>query len=247
MVATVTTGIVLGSSQMSCCVQIRTSAAVGTAFVFGSGLNSYFLTAGHNLQAVAESENVLFKRGNDWQSFEIDKIFRHPDGDDVAAFTLIGIQWKVGDDLLPKFGLSPGGEVKFLGFPHGLESNYPSETGFSSPFVRTAFLSGIYLHEGRELMMLDGFNNPGYSGGPIYARADNGTPSLAGIISGYRIEEKSKSIVYELSSDGMEKRSDSLFVKINSGMIHAVAIGRIEPLLSIISEFNGSRSKRSSR
>jgi len=236
------TQIFLGTNQMCGCVQIRTSSAVGTAFAFGSGYNSYFLTANHNLMGVAEGENILFRKEGDWQTFVIDRIYRHPDGDDVAAFTLIGVHWKVSDDLTPAFGLWPGGEVKFLGFPHGLENSYPSETGFSTPFVRTAYFSGDYMHNGKAYMMLDGFNNPGYSGAPIYARADNGQPSIVGIISGYRVEEKSKSGVFELNSSGQERPIEGLFVKPNSGMIHAVGLERVRLLFPHIASFNGARS-----
>ncbi|USI73922.1 serine protease [Sphingomonas morindae] len=211
----------LTSGHLGTCVQVRTAAGVGTCFFRKSGPHGGFLSAAHVFKGVQQNELIYFRETKDWSPFTVKEIVRHPDGHDVCAFTLENLIWAAEDSDLRPVGMFPGDPVRFLGFPHGLSNTYPSETAFTTPLTRHAHLSGAIIHNGITLTVLDGFNNPGYSGGPVYADIGDGTPILIGIISGYRNELREKSLVYR--TDGVvETEVDGLFVKPNSGMILAV-------------------------
>ena len=234
----------LRDGEMQGCVQMRTPAGAGTAFAYGSEFDSFFLTASHNLVSTVEGDNVLFSRPDGWTDLVVDRVWHHPDGDDLAAFTIRDFRWKVEKDANQrKFNLSIGEELKFIGFPHGLTGNYPTLNGFSTPFVKTASFSGVYAVGNRRWNMLDGINNPGFSGGPIYAKStEDGVPALFGVISGYRVEERSKSLVYQKDENGDEHPVEGLYTKPNSGMIHAVGRDKIEEIIRLVDTFNGSKT-----
>jgi S1-C subfamily serine protease len=179
------------------------------------------LSAAHVFAGVQPGEMVYFREMDNWSQFVVNEIVNHPDGHDVCAFTLHDFVWSAEDADPRPVGLWPGDPVRFLGFPHGLSNTYPSDTGFVTPLTRNAHLSGAIIHNGVTLTVLDGFNNPGYSGGPVYADAGDGTPILVGLISGYRTELRERSLVYR-DTDGTEAAIEGLFVKPNSGMILAV-------------------------
>jgi hypothetical protein len=167
----------------------------------------------------------------------------HSEGQDVSVFSVAGIDVDVRHKFSHKNDpkIFAGQELKFTGFPHGLENTVTNPLGFSTPLVRTAFLSGAILDSATDntLLVLDGLNNPGYSGGPVWApgpRLD--APTLLGVISGYRVELKSKSGVFRDIGDGAEEKIDKMFVKPNSGMIHAVPFSDLAKLVSGVSVFN---------
>lgn len=213
----------LKSDHLGSCVQVRTAAGVGTCFYRKTPTRGAFLSAAHVFTGVQANETIYFREGEAWAEFVVQEIVFDPDGNDVCAFTLKDFHWDAPNADPRIVGLYPGDPVRFLGFPHGLINTYPSETGFSTPLTRNAHLSGAIVHDGKKLTVFDGFNNPGYSGGPIYADAGDGVPILIGVISGYRVEAREKSLVYRIGPDGMEEPVEGLFVKPNSGMIHAVS------------------------
>jgi hypothetical protein len=53
-------------------------------------------------------------------------------------------------------------------------------------FVKKAILSASVEVDGLHVLLLDGFNNPGFSGGPVvYFTQDTNEPSICGVVSGY--------------------------------------------------------------
>ena len=78
-------------------------------------------------------------------------------------------------------------EVYFLGFPYGLWFDVGElNAGFPMPLVKRATVSAIYLESG--WMLLDGHNNPGFSGGPVVRRWNGREHVVVGVVSGYRSE-----------------------------------------------------------
>lgn len=230
--------LLLSGLEMTTCFQVEIRGNTGTAFIRGSGTNTYFVTAAHVVGELKAGDRIKINRVNGWLEVEVASVSLHPDGYDVAAFTTIGpksmpIQFS---QELP--ALSPGAELKFLGFPHGLSNSFPSATGFSTPMVRTAFFSGVYTEANHEYLVLDGFNNPGYSGGPIYGHSKSGNSVLVGVISGYRVEHISHSGVFKTDHTGKEIQIMDTYVKPNSGMILATALGKMSGFLKGVSNFN---------
>jgi hypothetical protein len=87
-------------------------------------------------------------------------------------------------------------DVYFLGFPFGLQSEIKElNDDFPIPFVKKAILSNFLLEGKRKILLLDGHNNPGFSGGPVvYLNVKKGVFQLAGIISGYRAETRNAQV-----------------------------------------------------
>jgi hypothetical protein len=212
----------LKADHLGNCMQVRTSAGIGTCFYRKVFKRGGFLSAAHVFRNVQAGETVYFHKPGEWVPHTIKEIVHQPDGHDVCAFTVEDLVFDTPDANLRLASLWPGDGVRFLGFPHGLSNTYPSQTGYSTPLTRNAHLSGAIIHNGIQLTVLDGFNNPGYSGGPVFADAGDGVPTLIGVISGYRNEERFKSLVYRLAEDGTELAVEGYFVKPNSGMILAV-------------------------
>ena len=126
-------------------------------------------------------------------------------------------------------GITLGQDVYFLGFPYGLTSEIGElNQNFPLPLVKKAILSAFY--PATKLLLLDGHNNPGFSGGPVVF-SEVGKPanqlSVAGVISGYHPRMKS---VY------LEGKRTPLEFEYNTGIIvaygikHAVDLIRQNPI-----------------
>jgi len=230
----------LTSAHVETCLCVKTSAGVGTCFFKNSKGRGGFLSAAHIFAGVVAGDYIYFREASDWLQFAVREIVRHPDGHDVCAFTIENMKWKALESDTTPVALWPGDPVRFLGFPHGLTNTYPSDTGFATPLTRHANLSGAIVHEGRPLTILDGFNNPGYSGGPVYAATAAQTPVLIGVISGYRNELREKSLVYRDNDDGTEEVVADHFVKPNSGMILAVPLNFVDEVFDLLLTSNAA-------
>jgi hypothetical protein len=167
----------------------------------------------------------LQKKGDKWHKFPISDIQFSDAGFDVCAFS--SNLFQVGGDTSEYTGqtIFPGDMVKFVGYPHELSNTFENAE-FTTPLVRTAYFSGIPIIDGRQTIILDGFNNPGYSGSPIYYRDSSRRAfGILGSISGYRNELATHSRVYT-NQNGFEQPVDGVYTKPNSGMI--IAVGRSE-------------------
>jgi hypothetical protein len=216
--------------------RIRYNNTVGTAFILHSEKGAVFVTAGHVLSGLVAGENVLFQRDSDWFPATVSEFVPSREGDDLCVFISSSI---VLDKLLPpylNYGIRLGDPVKFLGFPHGLQNTYPGK-GFPTPLVRHAHFSGVVRLGGRDVVLLDGFNNPGYSGSPVYTSGKDGKPTFFGVVSGYRYELESHGAIYQKEPDGTEKSLPNLYVKPNSGMIYAVSSGRVDEMLALVRSY----------
>lgn len=234
--------IIASTSHLFSCFCIKGEGGIGTAFAYHHGERTFFLTAKHVLRNAMAGGFVYLKTPSNWKRFELSGTTAHPNGQDAATFGLVGFHITVEHEFTHENepGLGLGQELKFTGFPHGLENTAASDTGYSTPLVRTAFFSGIVISpiNKSRLLILDGLNNPGYSGGPIWAPGPTAQqPTLLGLISGYRVEERGKSLVYKKDKDG-ESPADGLYVKPNSGMIHAIDFADIQLLVGVSDDRN---------
>ncbi|MGK9368497.1 hypothetical protein ACSSWA_06320 [Melioribacter sp. Ez-97] len=115
-------------------------------------------------------------------------------------------------------GIVLGQDTFFLGFPYQIADAEHSEINrnFPLPLVKKATLSAI-LNDGQgNYMLLDGINNPGFSGGPVvFTQPNQNRYKIAGVISGYRYVEDS---VYD---NGVETQYK---IRTNIGLIIAYNI-----------------------
>ncbi len=231
--------VALSSLQMGFAFSLRTQIGTGTCFLYGKEEGCFFVTTKHLIAGVKVGDDIFMSHTTGWIPQKVLAIFVHPSGYDVAAIvTDKEVSGKADYDST--FTVMPGQPLKFLGFPHGLNSNYPSESNYSTPLVRTAHFRGIIDLEGLQITILDGFNNPGYSGGPVYCCGDDGLPKLFGIISGYRYETEAHSSVYKKNDQGDYEPTQDYIVRSNSGMIYVVGMNACIPLFATIDTFQPS-------
>ena len=234
--------VLLTSNDVEFVFHVRTAAGPGSAFLHQDELGFYFVSAGHLFMGVKPGENIQFHRADDnWLEFEVIEIIFHPNAADVCCFTLaLDIDFKGNKPykLEPKSFI--GDEVKFVGFPHGLEGNYPSGHGFSTGLVRTAFFSGMVNIEGNRVTIFDGFNNPGFSGAPVYCNSDNGTAVVCAVVTGFRNERASLGQLFKREGDGVVEVEGHFIQRLNSGLIYAADVGQIHETARAL----GSRQRR---
>jgi hypothetical protein len=109
-----------------------------------------------------------------------------------------------------------GQEVHFLGFPYGLRMEIGEMNNhFPLPLVKRACLSAQIGASNEKMWLLDGFNNPGFSGGPVVFRPP-GLPAsdlkVLGIISAYRYEEQPAYL---------ENKATEYRIRSNTGIVYA--------------------------
>lgn len=114
-------------------------------------------------------------------------------------------------------GLSLSQDVYFLGFPYGMV-NTNTESGRRLAFVKKAALSGSIERSDGRVVVLDGHNNPGFSGGPVVASPE-GSASLQvfAVVSGYLPENLP--VWVGAGSDEVEGRAEA-----NTGLVIAYEI-----------------------
>ena len=222
---------------------IHGDRSTGTCFLVLKNGMQYFVTAAHLFNPSHKSGDkvpIQMLIQNQLQSFDA-KVYFHRDRKvDIAIFKLSEkvlqhielpeefIQYhdllqnvfqSTGISLDSTF-LAFGIEVFFYGFPLG---NLGTEVlGIKLPLVKRAIVSGSVKYNGINVIVLDGHNNLGFSGGPVVVY-DPGSQkmSIVGVISGYVPEPID-----------VQYKGDKLSVNDNSGII--VCYGRrfIEEIFS---------------
>lgn len=228
----------LTSDELGSTFRIVFNNASGTAFLRHGEDGSYFVTAAHNLTNAQVGDTILFQRDSDWHGATISCLLFDEEGYDVCVFSASNvIVGKHEAPSRPPRGVCLGEPLKFLGFPHGLTNTFAGN-GYPPPLVRNAFFSGTVQIGPHNVLILDGFNNPGYSGGPVYEFDAKGMPRLFGVISGYRPENPSHGGIYRIGDKGFEERLPDLYTKPNSGMIIAISMFFVDRLANEIKVFN---------
>jgi len=106
-----------------------------------------------------------------------------------------------GETIQQPYGITPSGsagvtlgqEVWFLGYPfEGLGSQWkPGGVITEAPFIKRGTMSAVDATDADAVVFyIDGFNNPGFSGGPIvYWDFSEHLYRIAGVVMGYRNED----------------------------------------------------------
>jgi S1-C subfamily serine protease len=186
-------GEILGRTHM-----IRVGDTQGTGFGVEYKGKLYFVTARHVVAGLPDKDAVLeVMKAGTWQKVHTIKTFfpRSPDVD-IAVFETdekVPIHYEIlmatGND-----GATLGQQVWFLGYPWGLGSH--SANGIEIPFIKRGTMSAIDgSNPQAPLIYIDGFNNPGFSGGPIvYWDFKAHAYRILGVVQGYK-EEAAKMMV----------------------------------------------------
>ncbi len=184
-------------------LQIRFNGFTGSAFFLEYGAKSYFITANHMVVTAGDHATVDVLGGVDslWHPIEFDILHGSTPCADVAV--LVAKDTKVTSiDPLPfddKSSFAMGQETYFLGFPFGLFGSFDGQR-IAVPLIKHGYVSAvvpcsaIYPDGTKDsLILLDGINNHGFSGGPVVAPdVFDGTRTLKliGVISGYKYEDE---------------------------------------------------------
>jgi hypothetical protein len=201
--------------------------AGATCFLITKEGKQYFVTAAHLFKASHKSGDVVPIRmliQNQLEPFHANVYFHTNRNVDIAVIKLSEKISQVSNNETGKFKLSEiisqgdgisldttlvgiGMETFFYGFPL---SNMGTEAlGIKFPLVKKAVLSGVVKYNGVNVLVLDGHNNRGFSGGPVSVY-DTSTKKmcLIGVISGFFPESRS-----------VEYKGDRLSFDENSGII----------------------------
>jgi hypothetical protein len=207
---------------------IRFNESLGSSFILEIEHRQYLITAKHIVTGAKPGVvvQILHPATAKWTPIEIGSILDCGSAD----IAVLAPSSPIGDHIknLPVVpsadGMILGGEVYFLGFPYGFGtpgSNFgaPSAMGdakYLIPFVKRATIAAMVREGDAMVLYLDGYNNPGFSGGPVViVNSANRDTRFIGVISAYRNEPRPVRLGQSLSN---------LTVDSNTGIVVAYGI-----------------------
>lgn len=172
----------------------------GTIFMLDVDQREYWITAKHILTGAKHppygtvvSKSVSLRilnpsvEGENWLPEEFSVI--DPDNDiDIVVLAPSQSLLKIAVPTIPadSTGAMLGGNCEFLGFPFGGAWRAKYANGETSwlPFVKHCTVSAVIV-EPQRVWILDGINNTGFSGGPVFFGTGDQL-KIFGVVSGYR-------------------------------------------------------------
>ena len=197
--------------------------SAGTTFTLENGDKQFLITAKHIFRHGGYPNHAdirIFKDGK-YCLYHVNIKYPKDEAVDIAVMQTDPMVF-----ISPTFsnpnssaGMVYGQDVFFVGFPYNYDSLLQSlpDSATPIPFVKKACLSGSL--KSHSLLVLDGHNNSGFSGGPVCFKPtapNSKIMSICAVISGYRFNAEP---VFD--KDGNET---GLFVKSNTGIINAYDI-----------------------
>ena len=167
----------------------------GTCFTIDFDNRRYLITARHIAGSIQGEEIVYIFRNRNWLELPV-RLVGHGKKDkkkdkdiDLTVLTprvLFGASHPL---RLTTEGLMLAEDVYFLGFPYGLGMDVETDlnSDFPLPLVKKAVVSAI-IGSGHGLILLDGYNNRGFSGGPVVRRWSGVEQTVIGVVAAYRHE-----------------------------------------------------------
>lgn len=173
---------------------IQTPKGQGTGFTIDVDKRQYLITARHMVQGLGTVATIkIAKFDNDtsivFEPYQM-KIFLCPGSIDIAVL-IPPIRLTEGDSMEPAAGWMMGQDAYFVGFPFGMYSQLKNNPpGITRPvgFVKQGLVSAVqYQHDGdADLIILDGYNIFGFSGGPVTYWVSPNHSYVIGVISGFK-------------------------------------------------------------
>lgn len=221
----------VNSNIMKRVFKISWGNSATTCFTIEQGNCQYLITAKHLFKATYPTKTQIGILKNNGQSDIVDvDVFYHTNQDiDIAIIRRIdGAKIGVFDFVNYNYQCYFSEDVFFLGYPHGIMMEYGSLGQTPLPLVKRAIISGFMQENNSNFMLLDGINNPGFSGGPVFAITDKQQIGIVGVISGY------KSSVEKVSDSDGNDLDNGLYVKQNTGLIVAYNIEHAHEIIRTI-------------
>jgi len=172
----------------------------GTAFAIDIDGRQYLITAKHMVAGMGDTGKISLTQKGDLTV----KIFRCDDPVDIAVL-VAPLPLTFEETMkVASGGLDIGGDLWFMGFPLGMELPAPKGKGhFINPpaIVKHADLSGVEeITERIHRLYLDGYNNHGFSGGPVLLKSPSNEFQVLGVISAFKPEYVPATKVVHLDS-----------------------------------------------
>ena len=180
--------------------EIRVGNITGTSFTIERHEKQYLVTARHIVGGLSpKNAEVEIFQGSDWKKLKVDILLPKNPNVDIAVLKIpepLSITYEFVPDSK---GVFFGQEVYFLGFPHGLHT---SALGTQIPFIKRATLSAQDRTDpAGTVWYFDGFNNPGFSAGPVVFQDMNDKKwKVAAVVKGY-VEETAKAHIGQQDVD----------------------------------------------
>lgn len=201
---------------------IKYGKGTGTCFTVDIDGKQYFVTAKHVVENMKDGDEVELFHNGKWTKISV-KLTGHSSVSDVSVFSIS--HYIFGFPLPAEMGgITYGQDLYFLGFPFGIKSNIGAlNREFPMPLVKKGILSAIFLDQPGKYFLIDGHNNPGFSGGPVVFKENNTNDfKVAGIISSYR---------YELENTYLNDNPTPIQIKTNTGIVIAYTIDNAKELI----------------
>lgn len=207
---------------------IRKDSSMGTSFLISNNQKNYWVTAKHVLGKIKNNQKIAFYilQDTSWL-LATGTVFIHTNPQiDIAVISPDDTS-TINAIKLDQTTIVLGDEGFFLGFPFGLKTNDKGKMnkGFPFPLIKKCVFSGGYNENGIQMFFLDGNNNPGFSGGPVFFK-NRENPNdkrlyLAAIVSAY-VNQKNQMITPIGTFDYNE----------NSGIILAYSVSNLKEILT---------------
>lgn len=168
-------------------VKVLVPGGQGTGFVVPEIGAEWLVTARHVVENVDPSNIQLEWHGSTLTTTLVPLAQASP-GADVQVYK-IDLELWTGLPLTPSAdNVIFSQDLYFLGYPYGLGIRSSGVTQY--PFVKKGILSASDVEiAGVRIWMIDGINNPGFSGGPVvFQNSGTSTWQVLGVVSGYRTE-----------------------------------------------------------
>jgi hypothetical protein len=163
----------------------------GTCFAIDVDDKQYVVTARHVVQGIATKDRIALMYDKQWKEVGCTLVGPTQDAIDIAVLALPNplITGTSLDIAGKKIFLSM--DIYFLGFPCGfrMDAAHTLRAGYPIPMVKKGIISYFDWSDQKHTnYLLDGHNNPGFSGGPVVV-TDIGQAndvSVIAVVSGYQ-------------------------------------------------------------
>ena len=213
--------------------RLKVGLETGTAFTIEEEGREYLVTARHIAHSLQGTSEIEVFKDRVWFPLQVTVIGHAPGEVDISV--LAPAERLTPTRPLPlsasSKGLTYGQEAFFLGFPYGIGDNFLRETGHPLPFVKRVTVSTLF----GKPYLLDGHNNPGFSGGPVvFCPSARKEFQVAAVVSGYQSARA--------SVRDQEDRDTEFHLRENTGILvaydvnEAVALIRANPTGLVLGE-----------
>lgn len=171
---------------------LRVGNQLATGFTIEVDHRQYLITARHFVDSAPDANRIEVFRNSAWTSISFQRIVVSAAVIDIA---ILAVSEQLSTPMPVAFsfkGASLSEQVFFLGFPFGLSIQGTAlNRGFPLPLVKHGIIAAFRTDDQPgQPFLIDGINNPGFSGGPVVRLPRRGQPTIIGVISGYRASQE---------------------------------------------------------